>query len=85
MHTLSVWSVRAALAYLGLGFTFGAIMLSSHRPFRCEHEAASATCGNPANRMDGPARFWCRILDTSTASRTQPRGNERLAWVSLAS
>jgi cbb3-type cytochrome oxidase subunit 1 len=84
--TLSVWCVRMALLYLGLGFTLGAIMLSSPaigfapailrlRPLHAE----IMLLGWMAQLAFGVA-YW--ILPRLHGSR--PRGSEPLAWLSLA-
>jgi heme/copper-type cytochrome/quinol oxidase subunit 1 len=84
--TLSVWCVRMALLYLGLGFTLGAIMLSSPaigfapailrlRPLHAE----IMLLGWMAQLAFGVA-YW--ILPRLPGSR--PRGSEPLAWLSLA-
>jgi heme/copper-type cytochrome/quinol oxidase subunit 1 len=83
--TLSFWCVRMALLYLGLGFTLGALMLSSTaigfapsilrlRPLHAE----ILLLGWMAQLAFGVA-YW--ILPRLPGSR--PRGSEPLAWLSL--
>jgi len=83
--TLSVWCVRMALLYLGLGFTLGALMLSATaigfapsilrlRPLHAE----ILLFGWMAQLAFGVA-YW--ILPRLPGSR--PRGSEPLAWLSL--
>lgn len=85
MPTLSVWCVRMALLYLGLGFTLGALMLSSTaigfapsilrlRPLHAE----ILMLGWMAQLAFGVA-YW--ILPRLPGGRT--RGSEPLAWLSL--
>jgi heme/copper-type cytochrome/quinol oxidase subunit 1 len=83
--TLSIWSIRTALLYLGLGFTLGALMLSSPflglaptvlklRPLHAE----ILLVGWMAQLAFGVA-YW--ILPRLPGKR--PRGSEQLAWLSL--
>ncbi len=85
MPTLSVWWVRMALLYLGLGFTLGALMLSSTaidfalpilrlRPLHTE----SLLIGWMAQLAFGVAYWILPRLPGSLA-----RGSEPLAWLSL--
>jgi cbb3-type cytochrome oxidase subunit 1 len=83
--SLTVWCVRMALLYLGLGFTLGALMLSSPvlgvapavlklRPLHAE----ILLVGWMAQLAFGVA-YW--ILPRLPGNR--PRGSEQLAWLSL--
>ncbi|HEV8177957.1 MAG TPA: cbb3-type cytochrome c oxidase subunit I [Gemmatimonadales bacterium] len=85
MPRFSVWSLRAALLHLGLGFTLGALMLSAPalhlpativrlRPLHVE----SLLVGWMVQLALGVA-YW--ILPRLRGRPT--RGSERLAWISL--
>ena len=85
MPRLSVWCVRAALLYLGLGFTMGAIMLAAPalrlpltvlrlRPLHAE----ILLVGWVVQLAFGVA-YW--ILPRLRGPLA--RGNERLAWFAL--
>ena len=85
MPRVSVWRVRMALLYLGLGFTLGALMLSAPilglapavlklRPLHAE----ILLVGWMMQLAFGVA-YW--ILPRLPGTR--PRGSEQLAWLSL--
>ena len=82
MPRLSVWAIRTALVYLGLGFTWGALMLSQKGvpldtavwrmlPMHIEFVLAGWTM-----QLAMGVAFW--ILPRF--SRGSARGNESLAW-----
>ena len=93
MPRLSVWFVRCALAYLTLGFTFGALMLLEKGvpvyppllrllPAHIEF----VLFGWTAQLAMGIA-FWILPRFASGASRQSgelaPRGNEKAAWLAF--
>jgi len=84
MPTLTVWALRAALSYLGIGFTLGAVMLAArglgsasaalrYRPLHAE----LLLVGWMLQLAFGVA-YW--ILPRRPGS---DRGGERLAWSAL--
>jgi cbb3-type cytochrome oxidase subunit 1 len=85
MPNLSVWCIRIALLYLGVGFTLGTLLLSASgfglpltvprlRPLHAE----ILSIGWMVQLAFGVA-YW--ILPRLPGNR--PRGREQLAWLSL--
>jgi hypothetical protein len=85
MPKVSVWTIRMALLYLALGFTFGGLLLA--------HKGLNLT---PALWMLLPTHVdfllvgWAFQLAFGVAywilprfSRGQPRGNPRLPWLAF--
>lgn len=86
MPRLSVWAVRAALLYLGLGFTFGALMLlNKGMPYDMgvwrllTAHIDVALLGWMGQFLIGIA-FW--IMPRFSGERRY--GNVRLAWLAVA-
>jgi cbb3-type cytochrome oxidase subunit 1 len=83
---LSVWSVRAALLYLGLGFTLGAIMLAAPTlglpltVFRLRPLHAEMLLVGWVVQLAFGVAYW--ILPRLPGFLA--RGNERRAWLALA-
>ena len=84
MPRLSVWCLRTALLYLGLGFTFGAVMLAApglHLPattLRLRPLHIELLLVGWMVQLAFGAAYW--ILPRQ---RGAGRGNERLAWAAL--
>ena len=86
MPRLSVWAIRLSLVYLGVGFTFGALMLINKGL-----TIAPALWGLLPAHIEFLLFGWMVQLVIGMAFwilprfRTAPkRGNEGLAWVALA-
>ena len=84
MPRLSVWCLRTALLYLGLGFTLGAVMLAApglHRPvttLRLRPLHIELLLGGWMVQLAFGVAYW--ILPRQ---RGAGRGNERLAWAAF--
>ncbi|HVQ47135.1 MAG TPA: hypothetical protein VMS62_09920 [Gemmatimonadales bacterium] len=84
MPRLSVWFLRLALLYLGLGFTLGAVMLAapglhlSATTLRLRPLHIELLLGGWMVQLAFGVAYW--ILPRQ---RGAGRGNERLAWAAL--